>query len=166
LICLPPSGSTFPGGTNRVLCVATDASGNAVTNSFKVIVVDTVAPVIRSVTPNPAILLEAKKLMVPIIVTVDATDNCGRPLTSRIVSITSDEAKYGKVKRTGGPDWIITGPLTASLRAERNYKENTRVYTITVECKDSAGNRTTKTTTVIVPAPPPKVTTKGPNPAP
>ena len=36
--CMPPSGSWFGLGTNTVTCVATDASGNAATNSFQVVV--------------------------------------------------------------------------------------------------------------------------------
>jgi microsomal dipeptidase-like Zn-dependent dipeptidase len=36
--CTPPSGSFFPLGTNQVVCVAIDDSGNAATNSFHVIV--------------------------------------------------------------------------------------------------------------------------------
>ena len=36
--CTPPSGSSFPAGTNTVVCVATDASGNTSQSTFKVIV--------------------------------------------------------------------------------------------------------------------------------
>ncbi len=47
--CLPASGSTFPMGETKVLCNATDASGNkAVETSFIVKVVDTTKPVISN----------------------------------------------------------------------------------------------------------------------
>ncbi len=36
--CTPPSGSSFPAGTNTVVCVATDAVGNTSQSTFKVIV--------------------------------------------------------------------------------------------------------------------------------
>lgn len=49
------------------------------------------------------------------------------------------------------PDWVITGPLTVDLRAERSGKGSGRVYTITVECSDASGNTATKTVTVTVP---------------
>jgi hypothetical protein len=37
--CAPPSGSTFPIGTTRVTCTATDAAGNRSTGSFNVTVI-------------------------------------------------------------------------------------------------------------------------------
>ena len=42
--CTPPSGSRFPLGETLVSCSATDAAGNIGTGSFRVTVVDTVAP--------------------------------------------------------------------------------------------------------------------------
>src|SRR2546425_6569867 len=44
--CNPPSGSTFPLGSTAVQCSATDARNNTARSSFKVIVQDTIAPVI------------------------------------------------------------------------------------------------------------------------
>ncbi len=38
IVCLPPSGSTFPVGTTPITCSATDACGNSNTVSFDVIV--------------------------------------------------------------------------------------------------------------------------------
>jgi hypothetical protein len=39
VVCTPPSGSTFPVGTNTVTCVATDGCGNRATCTFQIIVV-------------------------------------------------------------------------------------------------------------------------------
>jgi hypothetical protein len=50
-----------------------------------------------------------------------------------------------------GPDWIITGPLSASLRAERSGSGNGRFYVITIRCTDASGNAATSVTTVFVP---------------
>jgi hypothetical protein len=49
------------------------------------------------------------------------------------------------------PDWKITGPLTAVLRAERSESGTGRVYTIQVEGTDAAGNVTSQNVLVKVP---------------
>ena len=38
VVCTPPSGSLFPIGSNLVTCVATDASGNSISQTFPVVV--------------------------------------------------------------------------------------------------------------------------------
>jgi hypothetical protein len=45
--CTPASGSTFPLGTTKVDCSATDSAGNKATGSFNVIVRDTTAPILN-----------------------------------------------------------------------------------------------------------------------
>ena len=45
LTVTPPSGSGFALGTNTVVCVANDDSGNYATNTFEVVVADTTPPV-------------------------------------------------------------------------------------------------------------------------
>ena len=47
-------------------------------------------------------------------------------------------------------DWQITGPNTATVRAERSGSGSGRVYTLTVRCTDPSGNASTGTTTVAV----------------
>ncbi|MBI1853345.1 MAG: HYR domain-containing protein [Planctomycetes bacterium] len=44
LVCMPPSGATFPIATTTVSCTSTDHSGNFSTCSFNVTVADTTAP--------------------------------------------------------------------------------------------------------------------------
>jgi hypothetical protein len=68
----------------------------------------------------------------------DAVDSTPTP---RIVGVTGSENVTG--------DWQITGGLTLQLRAKRSGKTS-RVYTITVESRDAAGNVSTKTVTVTV----------------
>ncbi len=46
VVCVPPSGSTFPLGENEVVCTATDAAGNKATLTFKVTVSDTTEPML------------------------------------------------------------------------------------------------------------------------
>lgn len=145
-----PSGATFPLGTTTVTVTASDAAGNPSTGSFTVTVVDTTAPVITSVTPSTGTLWSPNHKMVPITVTVDATDNTG--VTSvKIVSVTSNEPDDGHGDGHTRGDFAITGDLTVDLRAERDGKGSGRVYTITVEVTDAYGNTSTSTCTVSVP---------------
>ena len=47
-------------------------------------------------------------------------------------------------------DWKVVAPLTINLRSERIPQTAPRIYTITVEAKDMAGNVTYGTTVVNV----------------
>jgi hypothetical protein len=48
----PPSGSAFSLGTNTVICIASDDSNNSSTNTFDVVVVDTIPPQWTGSLPN------------------------------------------------------------------------------------------------------------------
>jgi hypothetical protein len=98
--------------------------------------------VISAVTATPSVIEKTNHDMVPIVVSVSATDGCGA-VDCRIVSVSSNE--------TGDKDWQITGKLTLNVRAERAGKGSGRIYTITVACKDQAGNVVSSTVTVTVP---------------
>jgi hypothetical protein len=76
-------------------------------------------------------------------VTPNTTGNCSG-VTCKIVKVTSNEP-------IAPWDYKITGNLTVELRASRSGRGNGRVYTITVQCTDAAGNVVTKTVTVTVP---------------
>ena len=81
--------------------------------------------------------------MIPVTVTVNATDNCDAP-TSKIFCV--------KCNETVAPgDIQITGDLTVSLAATRNGAGRGRIYTITVQSCDSFGNKTKASTFVKVP---------------
>ncbi|MFA5262764.1 MAG: immunoglobulin domain-containing protein [Opitutaceae bacterium] len=142
----------------------TELTGTVFTTSL--INNDIVPPVIQSVTASPALLLPANHRMVAVTVSVTATDDMDAHPSSRIVSVTSNEPINGRGDGNTTPDWEITGALTLNLRAERANGGDGRVYTITVETKDAAGNATTATTTVVVPKDndadrhPPKITTQ------
>jgi hypothetical protein len=54
VVCVPPSGTTFPLGDTVITCTATDASGNVSVGTFTKTVVDTTPPIpqcIESVNP-------------------------------------------------------------------------------------------------------------------
>ena len=104
--------------------------------------VDTTPPTIQSVTANPGSIWPPNKKMVPVTLTVSATDASG-VVSRKIISVTSSESGSGQ--------WQVTGELTLNLQADRNGNGNGRTYTITVECKDRFNNASTKTATVRVP---------------
>lgn len=143
-------GTQFPPGTTTVSVSATDASGNTASGSFTVTVRDTTAPVITSLFASPASLWPPNHKMHTITVTGTATDAVG-PVTLRILTITSNEPDNGLGDGDTANDIVLTGPLTASLRAERSGKGTGRIYTITIEARDAAGNASTRAVTVTVP---------------
>ena len=89
--------------------------------------------------------------MVPVTVTVSASDNCTAAPGCRIISVSSNEPIDGLGDGDTVPDWEITGNLAVRLRAERAGTGSGRVYTITVECIDAVGNHATMPTPVTVP---------------
>ena len=89
--------------------------------------------------------------MVPITLTVSATDNLGPAPACTITGITSDEPQNGQGDGDTPNDWLITGALTAQLRSERAGGRDGRIYTLAVRCIDPAGNSATSSTAVAVP---------------
>jgi probable HAF family extracellular repeat protein len=144
----PGAGSQVSLGNHVVTLVVTDVAGNHGTCSVVVTVVDEEAPVITSLSATPSVLQPANKAMVPVQVSVTATDNCDSAPVCRIVSIISSDPITGQGDNTA-PDFRITGPLTAEVRAER--AKTSRVYTITIECRDAAGNVSARKIFVSVP---------------
>ncbi|MEP7015913.1 MAG: hypothetical protein ABI925_10770, partial [Verrucomicrobiota bacterium] len=103
---------------------------------------DTTPPTITTVTANPNSIWPANKKMAVVRVTVNASDASGIAST-KIISVTSNESGSGQYQ--------ITGDLTVNLLADRNGNGTGRIYTVTVQVKDTFGNTSTKTTTVTVP---------------
>jgi hypothetical protein len=106
---------------------------------------DITPPTVHSITASPSALWPPNNKMVPVTLSVTATDACGIA-GAKIVSVTSNEPQDGKE-----PDWQITGDLSLLLRAQRDGSGSGRIYTIAVEVTDPAGNQTRGTTTVVVP---------------
>ena len=71
-----PSGSAFPHGVTTNVFVATDTTGNSVTNRFTVTVNDTQPPVITC-PGNMLVAVAAGQCGTNVNFTVNATDNCG-----------------------------------------------------------------------------------------
>jgi len=148
VVCTPPSGSVFPLGTTTVNCTATASTGTA-SGSFHVTVVDTTPPTIVSITASPNNLWPPNHKMADVTLTVIATDLVDPAPTSHIVSVSSNQADNSNGDGNTTTDFIITGPLTLQLRAERDDNSD-RVYTITIATSDSTGNTASGTVTVTV----------------
>lgn len=113
---------------------------------------------IVSATASPSILTPPNRALVPVTVLIVTT---GSNVTSKIVSITSNQPDVGIGPNADAPDAIITGDLTALLRAELPDNVNAdRVYNLLVKCTDEFGNIATTTVQVVVPH------TMGPPPTP
>ncbi|SUS06554.1 exported hypothetical protein [uncultured Defluviicoccus sp.] len=138
------SGSVFPLGITTVTASATDAAGNTSTGTFTVTVRDTTAPLIGSLSASPASLWPPNHKMVAVALAISVTDLADQYPDAHIVSVVCNET-------TDASDWQITGPLSLQLRAERDGAGSDRVYTITVEARDAAGNIATRDVTVTVP---------------
>jgi len=151
VVCTPPSGSSFPVGTTTVTCTATDASGNTATCGFNIVVKDTEPPTITSLTATPSLLRPINNRLTPVALTANPTDNCGGPVTCKIISVTSSDPIIPMPGGRVEPYWLVTGNLSLYLRAGRNTRSVARIYTITVECTDATGNVVSKTVDVTVP---------------
>lgn len=133
--------NAFAVGTNEVRVDVTEDGVNFVTCSSIVIVRDTIPPVIQSIVATPNLLWPPNHKMRLVNVVVRATDACG-PVRWRILDIRSNEEVDGLGDGHTSPDWLIARPHTAMLRAERSGSGSGRIYTISVEAGDLAGNTT------------------------
>lgn len=145
----PPSPYGL-GGTSVTLTV-TDSNGAFASCSATVTVVDTTPPMITSVTASPNALWPPNHKMVLVKVTVTTSDNCTVAPVCTITSVTSNEPDNGLGDGDTANDIVVTGDLSVNLRAERSGTGNGRVYTVTGECTDAAGNGAPWSTTVTVP---------------
>ena len=142
--CTPASGSTFPLGTTTVVCTASDVRENEASGSFLIHVLDLDPPEIVSLTASPSTIWPPNNKMVDVTVTANVVDNVDATPTVRIYDITCNES-------IAPGDAVITGPLTAKLRASREGNGTGRVYTVHIEAIDDAGNRSIGTVLVTVP---------------
>jgi predicted outer membrane repeat protein len=127
---------------------ALDNAGNFETPKSVAIKIDRTAPVISGMPAPGCTLSPAKHQMVTVAV-VTASDALSG-VTSLKVNATSNEPDSG----TGGGDLpgdiVITGG-TVQLRAERAPNGKGRIYSITANALDFAGNSSTATATCVVP---------------
>jgi hypothetical protein len=141
---IPAAGTVLAKGNYTITVSVQDAAGNKTTRTIALTIADTTAPVIQSVTANPSVLSPPNHQMAAVTVSVVASDNCDSSPISRIISITCNEP-------ASPSELVITGNLTANLAATRNSASGSRIYTLTVQCTDAAGNSSTRTVAVTVP---------------
>lgn len=139
-------------GTNTILLTVDDGKGGTASDSVAVNVTDTAAPVIQSAAASPSTLFPPNHAMLPVTVAVSANDLCSSTANCEIVEVSSNEPVNGTSDGDIAPDWQITGSLTLNLRAERAPNGTGRIYTISLQCTDLAGNSTSESLTVSVPA--------------
>jgi probable HAF family extracellular repeat protein len=103
-------------------------------------------PVISGASVTPPVLWPPNQKLVSANVRYTLTPpSCGGACT---LSVSSTEPVNGS--DITSPDWLVLDPHTVELRAERAGHGDGRVYTIAINCTNSAGNRK-KTVTVLVP---------------
>lgn len=141
----------IPFSTHVITLTVDDGRGESDTDTVEITVVDTTAPAIASLSPDPSVLWPPNHGMVPVVVDVLVTDLCDPTPACRIVGVASDEPVTGGGTGNTAPDWVITGALTVDLRAERSGGGDGRTYSITVECTDASGNAEVGVATVEVP---------------
>lgn len=120
-------------------------------DAVQVAVRDTKPPAITKLSVNPSVLWPPNHRMVSVFVSASATDVCSAHPSCSLVSISSNEPVNGLGDGDTAPDWTITGPLSAQLRAERSGRGLGRIYTLNVRCADSVGNGVIGSVLVSVP---------------
>jgi probable HAF family extracellular repeat protein len=121
-----------------------DGAGNGSTASVNAVVPrDTAAPVIVSVSATPSNIWPPDNKMVNVSVSVSATDNVDASPACALSAVSGSPANAA-----------MTGRFSASVRAS-----NGSVYVLTVTCTDTAGNKTSASTSVAVTKDPPSSST-------
>jgi hypothetical protein len=142
--------SLLPGSYTFTLTVD-DGHGGTASDAVNVTVIDNVGPEIGTVSATPSVLASKNHQMADVSVHVLLTSSCDATSTCRIVNVSSSEPVNGVGDGDTAPDWEVTGALTLRLRAERGQSPQGRIYTITIECVDEAGNASQREVTVSVP---------------
>jgi len=113
-----------------------------------VTVVDQTGPDVSGLSPSTTSLWPPNHKMVDVTVNYGATDNCSA--ASCVLSVSSNEAVNGSGDGNTATDWLVVDAHHVQLRAERSGNGAGRIYTITLTCTDAAGNKTVRTSTVLV----------------
>ena len=151
----PAGNVTFTGklpvGTNVLGVLVTDSATNTASCSTTITVVDTNAPVITAAAATPNVLWPPNHKMVEVKVRATVTDACSATAW-KVIGVRSSEPDNGLGDGDTARDWEITGDHAVKLRAERSGTGSGRVYTLTLQAQDAAGNLSaTRTVTVKVP---------------
>lgn len=100
---------------------------------------------------SPNVLAPPNHQMMAISIQMSVIDLADAAPVCRIRDVTSNEPAQGLGDGDTAPDWVITGALGLTVRAERSGSGNGRVYTVALRCTDRSGNSAEKAATVSVP---------------
>ncbi len=140
--------------TVNVENLARTTNNFAVLNSVVIeVVADTTPPEIVSLTATPNLLWPPNHRLREISLDLEVQDDQDPSPVCEIGGVTSNEPIDGPGDGSTDPDWLVPDPsiLEMQLRAERSGTGSNRIYTVTVECTDEAGNTAAATVDVTVP---------------
>lgn len=159
LTATPAAGSTFGGwsdgcsGTGS--CATTVSTAVSVTATFTAIPGWDLTPPAVSCSVSPNRLWPVNHKMMNISATVSVTDAGSGPAGFKLRSVTSSEPINAKGDGNTSDDmqgWTVdSADVTGQFRAERSGNLRDRLYTLTYEGFDVAGNSATASCTVTVP---------------
>lgn len=114
---------------------------------------DTTPPTISNLAADPNVLWPPNHKMRTVSLNVEVVDDFDPAPVCAIAGVTSNEPIDGPGDGSTAPDWAVADPsaFTLELRAERSGTGSNRVYSVSVECMDAAGNTGTATVDVTVP---------------
>ncbi len=149
----PDAPTFFPLGMTSVGFRAVDECGNETRAEGSLEVRDTTPPVL-SVTTTPNVLWPPDHRLVPVHVSIAASDACSVPsvnlaavASSEPDDATADGDTVGDI-RDAAPG---TGDVDVQLRAERSAYGNGRTYSLTYVATDASGRTTSSPVQVFVP---------------
>jgi hypothetical protein len=145
---------TLPEGIITVYYRSQDVAGAFEATRQESFRIDLTPPSI-SCSADPSTLFPPDHRLVPILVTVNTSDNLSGVAGFKLLAVTSSEPAQTPGSGNTNPDiqdWQIGTPgVSGLLRAERSGSGNGRTYTITYQAQDVAGNIADCQTTVLVP---------------
>jgi concanavalin A-like lectin/glucanase superfamily protein/PKD domain-containing protein len=141
---------TLSSGIHRITLTVDDGKGGAASDEVVITVADTTTPSL-AVTLNPNVLWPPNHKYVKTTPSFAIADACREMTTVNLLSVSSNEPDNGLGDGDTGNDIVVNDDGTLSLRAERSGKGSGRVYTITYQATDGAGNSTTASAFVTVP---------------
>ena len=111
---------------------------------------DTTPPVISAAVASPGSIWPPRHQMVDVAVRVSATDDSGEVPVCRLTGVSASEPDNGVGDGDTAGDAVVTGALTAQVRAERSGPAGSRIYALAVECVDGSGNVAQGAATVVI----------------
>jgi hypothetical protein len=148
-VTLPPGVTTV---TLTLTLTMTDEAGQSATDTVTVTVRETTPPTVEVISVGPCVIWPPNHQMCRVQVHAIVSDAVDPAPVCRVRSVSSNEPVDGPGDGDTAPDWIVGPGLSVDLRAERAGGGSGRIYTITVECVDAAGNRSLpQTVTISVP---------------